>query len=350
MLYVSVNMAVSGNIQVRKAIERLGATLPPDWIVTPASNAVDVSATVASPDGRAALLLIQAKQQLSPRDALELARRRASEQHDKPLIVAAPFLSPATRERLREARIGYVDQTGNAYLELSTPGLFVLTHGANVNPSPKRPPSRSLRGAKAAQLVRALVASKAVPGVRELAERVGTDPGYVSRLLALLDREALIERGQRGRVTRVDWQRLLRRWADDSPLNAREEISAYLEPRGLDALLKKLGGMDGYALSGSIVASRFAPVAPARLALVYADGTRVTPEALGLRPAPSGANVLWIEPKDPQLLQEATPYDGLRLVPLSQAVVDLLASPGRGPAEAEALLAWMGEHEDEWRR
>lgn len=348
MLSGSDNMASSGNIPVRKAIERLGAALPPAWLVSP-REAVD-EATVAAPDGRAARLVIQAKRQVTPRDAYELARRREADARDDPWVVVAPFLSPATRQKLRDAKIGYVDHTGNAYLELSTPGLFVLTQGADVNPVPQRQPSRSLRGSKAAQLVRALVGCKAVPGVRELAEQLGTDPGYVSRLLALLDREALIERDERGRVTRVDWPNLLRRWAQDSPLDNREEVGPYLEPRGLDALSKKLREAEGYALSGSIVASRFAPIAPPRLALVYADGARLTPEAMGLRPAPSGANVLWIESKDQKLIAEATVHEGLRLVPLSQAVVDLWGSPGRGPAEAEALLAWMKEHEDEWRR
>ena len=27
----------------------------------------------------------------------------------------------------------------------------------------------------------------------------------------------------------------------------------------------------------------------------------------------------------------------------------LLTSPGRGPAEGDALLEWMREHEEEWR-
>ena len=34
---------------------------------------------------------------------------------------------------------------------------------------------------------------------------------------------------------------------------------------------------------------------------------------------------------------------------LSQAAVDLLTGPGRGPAEADELIRWMREHEDAWR-
>jgi len=33
----------------------------------------------------------------------------------------------------------------------------------------------------------------------------------------------------------------------------------------------------------------------------------------------------------------------------SQAAADLLTSPGRGPSEAEALIAWMAANEAAWR-
>ena len=43
------------------------------------------------------------------------------------------------------------------------------------------------------------------------------------------------------------------------------------------------------------------------------------------------------------------PDDDVRYVALSQAAADLLGSPGRGPAEGEALIDWMKEHEEVWR-
>ena len=41
--------------------------------------------------------------------------------------------------------------------------------------------------------------------------------------------------------------------------------------------------------------------------------------------------------------------DGLVLANPSQVAADLMISPGRGPAEAVALVGWMKEHEDVWR-
>jgi hypothetical protein len=34
----------------------------------------------------------------------------------------------------------------------------------------------------------------------------------------------------------------------------------------------------------------------------------------------------------------------------SQAAVDLLTAPGRGPEEGRALLDWMEKNESDWRR
>lgn len=63
-----------------------------------------------------------------------------------------------------------------------------------------------------------------------------------------------------------------------------------------------------------------------------------------------GANVLLAEPFSPALMQRTETRDGLRCAALSQVAADLLTSPGRGPAEGEALIAWMRENEDAWRQ
>jgi hypothetical protein len=63
---------------------------------------------------------------------------------------------------------------------------------------------------------------------------------------------------------------------------------------------------------------------------------------LGLKEAEVGANVQLIRPRDTTVLETATvAEDGLRYVTPLQAALDLLSSPGRGPAEGEELLRWM---------
>jgi hypothetical protein len=102
-------------------------------------------------------------------------------------------------------------------------------------------------------------------------------------------------------------------------------------------------------VTGTLAVSEFAPVAPARLAVVYVESVVSAAPALDLRIAERGANVMLIEPEDDGIFEGGTVRNGLRVVAVSQAAADLLTSPGRGPAEAEALMAWMRENEEVWR-
>jgi hypothetical protein len=56
-----------------------------------------------------------------------------------------------------------------------------------------------------------------------------------------------------------------------------------------------------------------------------------------------------IEPEDDGVFAGVTVRNGLRVVAVSQAAADLLTSPSRGPAEAEALITWMRENGEVWR-
>jgi hypothetical protein len=91
-----------------------------------------------------------------------------------------------------------------------------------------------------------------------------------------------------------------------------------------------------------------APVAAPRLATVFVESTSVA-DALDLEPAEAGANVLLVEPFDPVVFERTLMRDGLVLASPSQVVADLLTSPGRGPAEGQALLDWMARSEEVWR-
>ena len=149
---------------------------------------------------------------------------------------------------------------------------------------------------------------------------------------------------------RVDWQRLLRRWAGEAPLESRGTLTTCLEPRGLEALESRLRKLSvRHAVTGTLAAARLTQVAPPRLAVVYVDDTAGAITGLDLRPAESGANVILIEPADDGVYAGAAAHEGLTFVAASQAAADLLTSPGRGPAEAEQLIGWMSGHEELWR-
>ncbi len=351
------NRAVSGNELARKALASLGDRLPPSWrrqVIRGGTGGgpgriADGVLRLAAPDGSHATLALEARPRVEPRD-VETLRERFRDRRGITPVVAAPFLTRRTRERLREAGVAYVDLTGNAWLTLDRPALWIETTGAERSPWREERPARTLRGAKAARVVRALLDLRPPLGVRRLAALAGADPGYVSRVLALLEREGLVERERRGPVAEVDWAGLIRRWAEDHSFLGSNTAAPYLDPRGLAALREKLLRSSArYAVTGSLAASQVAPVAPPRLAALYVDDPEGVARELGLRPAEAGANVLLVAPFDPVVYERTWERQGLTFAALSQVAADLLTSPGRGPEEAEELLAWMAENEHAWR-
>ena len=301
---------------------------------------------LSAPDKRWSDLLVAGKTRLEPR----MVRFLVDPPAQNPALVIAPYLSTPTRNELRDKGIGYVDLTGNIWLSVRKPGLFVEAAGADQQPNRADRPARTLKGQKAGGLFRVLIDRKAPPGVRALALEAGVDPGYVSRVLRLLEDEALVERNSRGALERVDWEGLLRRWAQEMPFDKRGTLATYLDPRGLAGLVNRLGSETGrYAVTGSMAASQWAPVAATRLLAIYTDDAAGFAGKLGLRPTETGTNVMLVEPKHGYVYRGLERRQGVCYVSPSQAVADLLTSPGRGPAEAEALIAWMRLNEEVWR-
>lgn len=352
MLHDMRNNDSIGNILLREGLQGLRQRLPLGWKIEeqrskPSAATFDASVRLIAPDKRSSSLSISLKPRLDPRGAIALVSDQPEAQ--RPLLVLSNYLTPSTREQLAQGGLSYLDLTGNVRVSVREPGLFVQTEGAQKDPLREERPARSLKGSKAGRVVRALCELK-LKGVRELAAEVGSSPGYVSRLLVLLDRQALIQRGDRGRITEVSWDKLIRRWAEDSPLQDRTTSQTYLDPRGLSTLLARLPKAKfQYAITGSLAASRLAPVAPPRLASLYVEDPITVAAELELLPAESGANVVLLVPNDEVVFQRQIRRDEMIFSSAGQVAADLLAGPGRSPAEADALLKWMAENQGAWR-
>jgi hypothetical protein len=340
---------------LRAAETELRERLPTGWtirrVVADRGDWFDARLALEPPDGETASVLVDAKTRIGPRDVRRLLDRWAEvAPGDVPLLVA-PYLSPRTRQLLEAAGASYLDTTGNVCLSVRRPTVFIRTQGADTDPWPTEAKLRSLKGAAAGRVVRALLDFRPPYGITGLAERAGSPLATVHRVVDLLDREGLLEREPRGPVTAVDWEGLLARWTSEYDLFESNRVATYLEPRGLDRLLEKLRTTDvRYAVTGSLAAARLAPVAPSRLGMLFVDGDADEAAThFGLRATDEGANVFLIEPYDDVALERGPEDGGITYAAASQVAADLTKSPGRGPSEGEALVRWMAEHEDAWR-
>lgn len=304
--------------------------------------------TVVASDGSRAEFVVEAKRVIEARN-VELAVRQAR-QGGENVLLYANYLSPRTRERIAELGANYADATGNLRIVAERPALFVQAVGADRDPSPTERKLASLKGPAAGRVVRALCDFRPPYGVRELAARCATPQSTVARVLELLDREALVERNPRGPITATDVPGIVRRWVADYSLISSNTATNWLAPRGLPALVERLRGTSRrYAVTASLAAARMASVAPPRLAVVYVERADQAAKEFELHETESGANVLLVEPFAEVVFERTLLRNGLNLASPSQVAADLLTSPGRGPAEAEALLTWMQKHEEDWR-
>lgn len=348
------NRSAIGNSRV--ALRLLADQLPPGWrldqaLPRPDLGGADALATVVAPDGRRARFVIDVKTKaVTPGDLASLIPR-IDRQSGAPVLLAQ-FISPESRRRLRDKRISYVDATGNVSLLLEAPALYISKEGALRQPLGIRRSARSLKGPAAARIVRALADGAEPIGVRALAERAGTTAGYASKILEMLAADELITRSRatRGGVARVAWRRLVERWADDYSFVGSNQVLTYLAPRGLADFRTRLESANfRRALTGSFVATEIAPVVSPGSLACFVDDPELVARDLGLRPAESGGNVVLAAPYDAVVFERPWRAGPVPMAALPQVAVDLLTSPGRGPAEADALLDWMERNERSWR-
>lgn len=342
------NERISENEILFMAEGILKARLPAGWHahVRHVDHDHDDRLVVESTAGEHAEWILETKRRVFPRDIPALAAGRSM-----PLLLVVSYAGASTREALASAGISYCDTTGNLRLISERPAIWLEDRGEQKDPWRPEGPLVSLKGRSANLVIRALCDLRPPYKIGELATRAGSSAPTTSRVADLLEREAIIERDNRGAITQVNWRKLLERWSQDYGLLRSNTARTFLEPRGLSTLLKKLEAMKGrYAFTGTFAVPQDARVAPPRAATLYVENIPEFASGLNLTPATTGANVLLIEPGADVVFERMVKQEGLPCVALSQVAIDLLTGPGRGSSEAMALLDWMEKHEDAWRR
>lgn len=317
----------------------------------------DALLTITAPDGTSAVVLIECKDAVSPRDVASIASQLGSyvDAVARPgtggvgTMFAAPFISPTTRTRLHDQGVGWFDTTGNLRLALDRPAVFIDRRGADRNElrDSKDRLLKSLRGPAAARVVIELCEMSLPTGVRELAERAHVGVATSARVLELLDREATLARNEDGTVIAVHKRALVERWTQDYKVLTSNSVMTTLDPRGLDHALNGLSAVDSrIAVTGSAAVRAYlpkttTPVSPLTTLSLYAEDPISVVDRLRLRETERGANVLLMRPYDDVVHEKARLVGGTAFAAPAQVVADLLTGPGRSGEEAEQLMMAM---------
>ncbi len=348
---------------VRRAVTLIIDRMPEGWKSVHGTEETvasdfrpDASIDITAPDGRRTRLLIEGRRLVDRRDVSQIAERmRAISRQDSVPVLAGRYLSPSVRKALIDQGISYVDATGNIRITSRAPAIFLSERGEDRDPwRGAGRPRGTLKGEPAARIVRALLDYRRGWRVRDLIETSGASTGATYRVLDYLQLEGHVVK-EANEFVLVDWERLLRAWSADSPLFTTNRVARFLEPRGVDAFEKKLieGSDKRYAVTGSLAAQEWVQYAPTKAASVYVKSIESAAKEWGLRPNTTAPNVILIEPKptnDLVFRNTTKAAAGFTLAATPQVASDLLNSPGREPAEGEALIEWMQQNESEWRR
>lgn len=355
---------------VQEALNQIRERLPQGWVLGLQTQSAlfgpDALIGLEAPNGERATLVAEVKKNLVNRELASVLEQLnsyissglPSQGRAKPMpapMIMARYIPQPLQVWMRERGVSYADATGNLWLALERPALFLRDVGAQNDPwrGPGRPKG-NLTGEPAAHVVRALVDFRPPYSIPKLMEMAATSSGATYRVIEFLEDQALLVRQPRGPIVEVLWRPLLERWAKDYGFTGSNTITRCLAPRGLPDLVSRLAQGTAstdvrYAVTGTLAAQQWAPYAPARNAMIYTDSPREFIEGLNLRQVDAGANVLLASNSPAVAFTRTLQRDGLVTVAPSQAAVDLLTGPGRNPAEAEELLDWMEANEHEWR-
>jgi len=346
-MLLAVNNA---DVLSNKLLANLEYILPEGWGVylTPgrSTGEPDGLLEVTSPSGNRTVFVVETKSRFEPRDIdyveHKLERLNA---FGSPLLVTTA-LSGRSRELLKERNFSYADDNGNIRLSSN---LFFVEHESDTKREHTRGdlPRSSLRGPKTGRLVRYLLDARPPLKVRDIADVTAVNPGNVSRLLRLLDHDRLITRDDRGMVTAVEWEALIRQWSES--LKKDRHYHSVLEPHGIQAFVGNLRARQHYAVTGSYGAALIAPAAHTSAIDVYVTSASQWIKELNLREAEGFGNIRLIDAFDKVAFERTIQRSGLIVANPSQVAADLLTLPKRSSDEYNTLIAWMKSNERAWR-
>ena len=295
-------------------------------------------------ESQEATLLIETKSSAEPRIVANWLQR-VPERENWPkrhhLILCAPYVSDGTARMLKRHGVGYIDLSGNCWLDLGF--LFIERMGhPNRFKAPKE--QQILFSPRASRIVRALLENPAKEWtLQELARRAEVSLGLVHRVNKALDDRLFAEK-RRGHFSvqdpgslldawrtyyverRIRWQRYYRPMSRDMRLEMEEVATKARETNVV------------YAFTGPAAASLVAPHLMVSALHCYVDVLK--PEllsALKADPIGSGGN-LWLSAVQIKNISLGFRLiEGLQVVDDFQVYLDLCTLGGRGEEAAEML-------------
>jgi DNA-binding Lrp family transcriptional regulator len=276
------------------------------------------------------------------RDKINRFKSSVLAEHAVPVLVA-PYLSPERQTLCRESGVCFMDLSGNVFV--AHQGFYVERIGF-PNKYPEKRQRRYPFSDKASLILRELLKDpKRQWGIRELAEKIGLDPGYASRMAKSLSKSGYASRTG-GKVKIRSPKEILDDWVRAYDLKRNELHRYFVLAPDVKSILQRLRKIDKprkieYALSVQAGAGLVAPHAVYKEVHMYVgddEGIEFFKKKLDLENADQGANLVLMMPYyKHSVFYDSREVEDLRVVSDIQLYLDLYGYPVRGREQAEHL-------------
>ena len=327
------------------------------FVEGPKSARLDARLLMRLPIGDEIEIAVEVMRTAYPRDVrlamqqlLSYKEVRQGSSSDLVLCVVADYISPGSRDLLKEAGICYYDSTGSMYFVHHT---YLIVKESGPKRRQSRRASQVFSGARE-QVVHALLVhwqqahfpEDAYISGAELADLAQTSTYTVSLTMQALEREDLVESSGRGPYQRRRLSNaagLLDAWAAEW-VSRNEEVTRWYaySPRSnpMDMVMASFNGHHGWAVTGAAAANIVAPYLTAveRVQVIVPPGCGVPwGKEMDFKQVDKGANIVMVEREGASLMfrDEHPDKPGSRFASRFIQYLDLLDGYGRNKELAE---------------
>jgi hypothetical protein len=257
-------------------------------------------------------------------------------------VIIAPYISELGREICKKIGVGFLDLSGNAYLDFDS--FYMEIEG---KPNKFKYPSEptGLFNPKAERILRFYLLrdsqKEAMNSYRDIVKEVGVSLGQLSKVNKKLDEFGLWSEQLKGSKI-IDKTKLLDLWRENYR-SERNEVLNFYSIMQVPQIEKQLAEFCKtrdieYALTLFSGANRIAPFTRYNFTASYFNGDlEQLKRELELKEVPSGANLQIVVPYDEGIYYKAQEVDSVRVANPIQLYLDLYNYAGRGREQAEFL-------------
>ncbi|OGP80246.1 MAG: hypothetical protein A2V86_03895 [Deltaproteobacteria bacterium RBG_16_49_23] len=256
-------------------------------------------------------------------------------------VIIAPYITGLGKETCKKIGAGFLDLSGNAYLDFDSFYLEVEGKPNRYKSSDKLSGLFNPKGEKILRLYLLQEKDDLSLNYRQIAEEVSVSLGQISKVNKKLDELGLRIEKREG-LKAIDKTKLLDLWRDKYRFERNRMLSFYSMKRipEIEKEISELCRAKGikYALTLFSGANRLAPFTRYNVATSYYSGDiEALKSDLELKEVPSGANLQIIIPYDEGVYYKAREVNSFMVANPIQTYLDLYNYKGRGREQAEFL-------------